>query len=81
MFWHLLLWALVSSVVGCSTQVQSLAACSSAALPCGGGCGFCCLCDLDALCCDSLLLIFELKGFLPTVSRCSVLLVVTMATR
>lgn len=77
---HLLLGALVPSVVGCSTQVQSLAACRSAAFPCGGGCGFCCLCDLDALCRDSFLLIFELKGVLPTVSRRSVLLVVTMAT-
>lgn len=78
---HLLLWALVTSVVGCSTQVQNLATCTSAAFPCGSGCGFCCLCDLDALRCDSLLLIFKLKGFLPTVSWCSVLLVVTMATR
>lgn len=78
---YLLLRAFVSSVMSCSTQVQSLTACCSTAFPCGGGCGFCCLCDLDALCCDSFFLIFELKGFLPTVSRCSVLLVVTMATR
>lgn len=73
--------ALVSSVVSCSTQVQCLAACGSAAFPCCRGCGFCCLCDLDALRRDSFFFIFELKGFLPTISRCSVLLIVTMATR
>lgn len=78
---YLLLWALVSSVVSCSTQVQRLAACCSAAFSCGGSCGFCCLCDLDALRRDSFFLIFELKGFLPPVSWCPVLLVVTVATR
>lgn len=65
---YLLLRAPVSGVVSCSTQVQSLAVCCSAAFPRGGGCGFCCLCDLNALRCDSFFLIFELEGFLPAVS-------------
>lgn len=65
---YLLLWALVSSIVGCSTQVQGLVGCCHDALPCGGGGGFSCLCDLNALCCDGFLLILELECFLPTVS-------------
>lgn len=78
---HLLLWALVSSVVSSSTQVQGLAACGAAAFSRGGGGGFCCLCYLDALCCHRFFFIFELQVFLPPVSWCAILLIVTMATR
>jgi len=78
---YLPLWALVSSVVGCGPQVQRLAARRSDAFPRGGGGGFCRLCDLNALRRHSFLLIFELEDLLPAVSRCSVLLVVAVATR
>lgn len=57
---YLVLWTLVSGVVSRSPQIQGLAARRSAAFPCGGGCCFCGLCDLDALGCDGFLLIFKL---------------------
>lgn len=74
---HLLFGALVSRVVRCGAQVQGLAAGCAAAFPCGGSGGFCCLCDLDALCGDRFFLVFELKGVLSPISGHVVFLVVT----
>lgn len=66
---YLLLLALVSGVMSSSSQVQRLATRRSAAFARGGGgCGFCRLCNLDALGRDRFLLVFELDGVLPAVS-------------
>lgn len=77
----LILGAPVSSVVGSSAQVQSLAARRSTSFPCGGRRGLGCLRDLDALGGHRFLLVLELQLLLPAVPGCPVFVAVTNGNR